>query len=60
VASGAGVPGPEPRARLRPRPAGPSLALVACAGSTNVPFPVFMNRSLPADDLLGWDFFKVC
>ena len=42
-----------------PRPVGPVFALTACAGSTHVPFPVFMNRSTPADNLEGFDFFKV-
>lgn len=42
-----------------PRPAGPVFALTACAGSTHIPFPVLMNRSQPADNLEGFDYFKV-
>mmetsp|Transcript_4709 Transcript_4709/g.11061 ORF Transcript_4709/g.11061 Transcript_4709/m.11061 type:complete len:530 (+) Transcript_4709:72-1661(+) len=41
-------------------PGPPIFSLIACAGSENIPFPVFMNRSHPlADSLSNWDQFKI-
>lgn len=36
----------------------PALTLVGCAGSDNIPFPVFMNRSQEDDSLEGWAHFQ--
>jgi len=36
----------------------PAFTLVACSGSTNIPFPVFMNRSNTDDSLRGWDKWR--
>jgi len=36
----------------------PVFSLIGCAGSWNIPFPVFMNRSHEDDSLEGWDAFR--
>ena len=36
-----------------------AFSLVACAGSENIPFPIFMNRSSEGDSLEGWDSFAL-
>lgn len=44
---------------IQPNIPTPIFSLVACAGSDQISFPVFMNRSWEDDSYENWDKFKV-